>query len=120
MASKEGFGGLALILECAIVKSKWSRGCVRSKSLLMEVGMKNNVLLGASLGLVLGFIPALQGQQQTTVNGWGSDKQCAARGTTTAHRECAKKCIETGKKLDLVCDLAGKLSDVQTPESVYG
>ena len=32
-------------------------------------------------------------------NGWITDESCAAKGAKAEHKDCAKKCLESGQKL---------------------
>ncbi len=69
---------------------------------------------------VIVLSPFLLAAGDSTWNGWISDSHCGAKGVSTAHAGCAKKCIEGGAKPVLVTDGEGKVLQIANPDAVKG
>jgi len=56
----------------------------------------------------------------STVNGWISDSQCAAKGAAEGHAACTQKCIAKGAKMVVVTDSDKKILTVDNPDALKG
>ena len=54
------------------------------------------------------------------INGWVSDVSCGAKGTNSAHADCAKKCADKGVALAIVTDKGHSVWKVENPDAVKG
>lgn len=82
--------------------------------------MKKLLLVCFALSVVFFMVHLAVGSDASTVNGWVSDSQCAAKGTAEAHADCAKKCISKGAKMVVVTDEDKKVLTVENPDALKG
>jgi hypothetical protein len=54
------------------------------------------------------------------ISGWVDDAKCAAKGKTSDHADCAKKCAEAGEKLVIVSDKGHTVYNVDNQEALKG
>lgn len=83
--------------------------------------MKKLLLICLALSVVFfyGAMVSAAGNSET-VKGWVSDTKCGAKGMSTAHAACAKKCVGAGEKLALVADKDKKVLTVSNPDALEG
>jgi hypothetical protein len=81
--------------------------------------MKKLLLLCLALSLIL-FMVSFSFAADTTVNGYVSDSQCAAKGAKDGHADCANKCIAKGAKYVVVTDGDQKVLTVTNPDALKG
>jgi hypothetical protein len=82
--------------------------------------MKKVLLLCVALSVVFFMVHLTFASDSTTVNGWVSDSQCAAKGMAESHADCTKKCIGKGAKMVVVTDADKKLLTVDNPDALKG
>ncbi len=58
--------------------------------------------------------------KSTTVNGWGSDSKCGAKGANAKAAACTKKCLAAGADVVVVTDADQKVLMVKNPEALKG
>lgn len=75
------------------------------------------VLVAAFLFSMVGFISAAD---TTTVHGYVSDSQCAAKGAKDGHADCMNKCISKGASYVIVTDKDKKVLAVDNPDALKG
>jgi hypothetical protein len=56
----------------------------------------------------------------STVNGYVSDSQCGAKGSSASHADCMKKCLSKGAKAVIVTDGDNKVLTVDNPTVLQG
>jgi len=81
--------------------------------------MKKLLLLCLAFCLVF-LMVGLAVADDTTVNGYVSDSQCAAKGANASHADCMKKCVAKGAKVVIVTDGDQKVVTVDNPEVLKG
>jgi hypothetical protein len=83
--------------------------------------MKKLLLICLALSVMFLYVSTvLASDKAETVQGWVSDTKCAAKGTSAAHADCAKKCMEAGAKLALVTDKDQKVLSVSNGDALAG
>lgn len=84
--------------------------------------MKKILLVMLSVGLLFslaGVASAKEAKMKTTtLKGWISESKCKMKGTTAAHAECTKKCIEGGASPVLI--QGDQILTIDNPESIKG
>jgi hypothetical protein len=82
--------------------------------------MKKLLLILLALSVMFLYVSTVMAGNAETVQGWVSDTKCAAKGTSAAHAECAKKCMEAGAKMALVTDKDQKVLTVENSDALAG
>jgi len=82
--------------------------------------MKKLLLICFALCLVLSLVVFASAADKSTVNGWVSDSECAAKGAKEGHDACAKKCMGKGAKMVVVTDEDKKVLTVDNPDALKG
>ena len=82
--------------------------------------MKKLLLICFALCLVLSLVVFASAADKSTVNGWVSDSECAAKGAKEGHDACAKKCMGKGAKMVVVTDDDKKVLTVDNPDALKG
>lgn len=82
--------------------------------------MKKLLLVCLALCVVFFGVSMVWAADSETVKGWVSDTKCGAKGMSTAHAACAKKCAAAGEKLALVTDKDKQVLAVTNPDVLAG
>jgi len=82
--------------------------------------MKKLLLICFALCLVLSLVVFASAADKSTVNGWVSDSECAAKGAKEGHDACDKKCMGKGAKMVVVTDEDKKVLTVDNPDALKG
>ncbi len=82
--------------------------------------MKNVLLILLALSLIFCAVGLALAADSTTVNGYVSDSQCAAKGAKDGHADCMNKCISKGAKYVIVTDSDKKVLMVDNPDALKG
>jgi len=82
--------------------------------------MKNVLLVLLALCLIFSTVGLVLAADSTTVNGYVSDSQCAAKGAKAGHTDCMNKCISKGAKYVIVTDSDQKVLTVDNPDALKG
>lgn len=83
--------------------------------------MKKVLLMVVAVSLVFFFMVALtSASDATTVKGYVSDSQCAAKGAKAGHADCMNKCLSKGAKYVIVTDGDQKVLAVDNPDELKG
>jgi len=82
--------------------------------------MKNVLLVLLALCLIFSTVGLVLAADSTTVNGYVSDSQCAAKGAKDGHTDCMNKCISKGAKYVIVTDGDQKVLTVDNPDTLKG
>lgn len=82
--------------------------------------MKKVILLCAALSVLFFMVHMAVAADSSTVNGWISDSQCAAKGAAEGHAACTQKCIAKGAKMVVVTDSDKKILTVDNPDALKG
>lgn len=85
-----------------------------------DSAMKKLLLVGFAFSILFFMVQLAVGSDSSTVNGWVTDSQCAAKGATESHADCAKKCTGKGAKLVVVTDEDKKVLTVENPDALKG
>jgi len=81
--------------------------------------MKKLFLLAVALALVC-FVVSAFASPATSVTGYVSDTMCGAKGASTSHAECMKKCLAKGAQVVIVTDGDQKMVHVDNPDALKG
>ena len=82
--------------------------------------MKKLLFICFALCLVLSLVVFASAADKSTVNGWVSDSECAAKGAKEGHDACARKCMGKGAKMVVVTDEDKKVLTVDNPDALKG
>lgn len=77
--------------------------------------MKKVLLL---IGLYVFSMTLLAAAKDQTWDGWISDSKCGAKGASSSHEACAKKCVGAGEKPVFVSDKDQKVIPVDNPDAL--
>ena len=82
--------------------------------------MKKVLLILLTISLFFFMVGLLSAADKTTVNGYVSDSQCAAKGAKEGHADCMNKCLSKGAKYVIVTDKDQKVLMVDNPDALKG
>lgn len=82
--------------------------------------MKNTLLILLALSLIFSMVGLALAADTTTVNGYVSDSQCAAKGAKDGHTDCMNKCISKGANYVIVTDSDQTVLNVDNPDALKG
>jgi len=82
--------------------------------------MKKVFLLLLAVSLLFFMVGLISAADTSTVHGYVSDSQCAAKGAKDGHTDCMNKCIAKGAKYVIVTDKDQKVLAVDNPDALKG
>jgi hypothetical protein len=82
--------------------------------------MKKVLLVLLAVSLLFFMVALVSAADKTTVKGWVSDSQCAAKGAKEGHTDCMNKCLSKGAKYVIVTDKDKKVLMVDNPDALKG
>lgn len=82
--------------------------------------MKKVLLICFAFSLLFFLVAAVLAADTTSVKGYVSDSQCAAKGASESHAACMNKCIAKGAKYVIVTDGDKKVLTVDNADALKG